>query len=102
MTPTEITFNHAKAMTEANRLDSIANELSKKQAQSLETILGEVKKAWQSDSAPAYLQKGEKVKRDMETTANNLRNIASAIRTIANQIRDAEMEAWRLANEDKA
>ena len=35
----------------------------------------------------------------MKVTADNLNNIADAIREIAEEIRDAEMEAWRIAHD---
>ena len=65
----------------------------------MEGILNDVHGAWKSDSAPQYIKKGQKVEGDMRATAGNLANIASTIRTIAQRIRDAELVAWRIANE---
>jgi len=65
------------------------------------SILGDMYKTWSSDSAPAYTKKGEKVEQDIGTTEKNLREIAQTIRIIAQRIRDAELAAWRIANDRK-
>lgn len=65
----------------------------------MERILNEVSRAWKSDSVGQYLTKGRKVGTDMQSTAKNIGQIASTIRTIARMIREAELEAWRIANE---
>lgn len=97
----EIYFNYNKAIEQANRLDDVAKRLTAAANVTMAGILSDVHKAWKSDSAPAYIKKGEKVEQDMGTTAKNLREIAQAIRIIAQRIRDAELEAWRIANERK-
>ena len=95
----EIYFNYNKAIAQANQLDDIAKRLNKAANQDMEKILNAVNSAWKSDSAPAYVKKGQKVEKDMLTTEKNIRNIATTIRTIAKRVRDAELEAWRIANE---
>ena len=64
----------------------------------MENILNDVNSAWKSDSAPQYMKKGQKVEGDIRITAGNLENIAQAIRTIAQRNKEAELEAWRIAN----
>lgn len=98
-TLSEIYFNYDKAIGQANRLDDIAKRLTNAADVSMEGILGDVHNAWKSDSASAYLKKGEKVEKDIRTTAKNLQSIAQTIRIIAARIRNAELEAWRIANE---
>ena len=97
----EIYFNYNKAIEQANQLDGIAKRLNSAASQDMERVLNDVNSAWKSDSAPAYVKKGQKVERDMHTTANNITNIASTIRTIAKRVLEAELEAWRIANERK-
>lgn len=97
----EIYFNYNKAIEQANRLDDVAKRLTAAADVTMAGILSDVYKAWKSDSAPAYIKKGEKVEQDMGITSKNLREIAQAIRVIAQRIRDAELEAWRIANERK-
>ena len=95
----EIYFNYNKAIEQANQLDDIAKRLNNAASQDMERILNDVNSAWKSDSAPAYIKKGQKVETDMHTTAGNITNIASTIRTIAKRVFDAELSAWRIANE---
>lgn len=95
----EIYFNYNKAIAQAERLDDIAKRLTDAADVTLDGILGDVYQAWKSDSTQGYLKKGEKVEQDIRTTAKNLRDVAKAIRTIAERIMQAELEAWRIANE---
>lgn len=101
MTLTEIYFNYNRAMEQANRLDDISRQLDKQSDDKMEEILNNVRSAWESDNSAQYLRKGQKVQGDIKTTADNLRRIADTIRKIAKQIRDAELAAWRIANERK-
>ena len=95
----EIYFNYNRAIEQAKELEGISRQLKKAADNTMEGILNDVHGAWKSDSAPQYIKKGQKVEGDMRTTAGNLTNIASTIRTIAQRIRDAELAAWRIANE---
>ena len=95
----EIYFNYNKAMEQASQLDDIAKRLNNAASQDVERILNDVNSAWKSDSASAYIQKGQKVEADMSTTVSNIQNIAGTIRTIAKRVLEAELEAWRIANE---
>ena len=95
----EIYFNYDRAIEQAKKLEGISRQLKKAADNTMEGILNAVHGAWKSDSAPQYIKKGQKVEGDMRATAGNLANIASTIRTIAQRIRDAELVAWRIANE---
>lgn len=97
----EIYFNYNKAIAQANRLDGIAKKMKNAADRDMQGILNDVSRAWKSDSAPRYVEKGETVKGNIQTSAKNLKEIASTIRTIAKRVRDAELEAWRIANERK-
>lgn len=101
MTLAEIYFNYNRAMEQANRLDDIGRQLDKQSDNKMEEILNNVRSAWESDNSAQYVKKGQKVQNDIKTTADNLHRIAETIRKIANQIREAELEAWRIANERK-
>lgn len=98
MTLSEIYFNYEQAIRQAAQLETIAKNLRKAANNTMEDILNHVNSAWKSDSAPQYIKKGQKVEGDILTTAGNLENIAQAIRTIAERIKEAELEAWRIAN----
>jgi len=99
--PSEIQFNYQKAIEQANVLDVVASQLKGPTHMNLESVIQCISSAWRSDSTPQYLSKTEKVDRDMITVANHLRRIADTIRAIAEQVRQADLEAWRIANERK-
>lgn len=94
----EIYFNYDKAIKQAGQLEAVAKDLKKAADTTMEDILNDVNSAWKSDSTPQYIKKGQKVEGDIRITAGNLDNIARAIRTIAQRIKEAELEAWRIAN----
>ena len=95
----EIYINYDRAIAQAKQLEDIAKRLQNAGDKTMEGILSDVNKAWKSDSTPQYIKKGQKVKTDIGTSAKNLKQIATTIRTIAKRVRDAELEAWRIANE---
>lgn len=97
----EIHFNYNQAIAQADQLDSIAAKLRNAANGDVEDIMRDVGKAWKSDSTQQYIKKGQKVKSDMLISDRNLAKIADAIRTIARRVRDAELEAWRIANARK-
>lgn len=95
----EIYFNYKKAINQANQLDEVAKKLRNASERSMENILNNVHKSWKSDNSLNYIKKGRQVEQDIASSANNLNKIAAAIRTIATRVRDAELEAWRIAHE---
>lgn len=97
----EIYFNYNKAIKQASQLETVAKNLRRAANNTMEGILNNVNSAWKSDSASQYIKKGQKVESDICITAGNLDNIAQAIRTIARRIKEAELEAWRIANARK-
>lgn len=97
----EIYFNYNKAINQAQELENISKQLKNATNNTMEDILNDVHATWKSDSTPQYIKKGQKVEDDIRTTATNLTNIAQTIRTIALRIRNAELNAWRIANERK-
>lgn len=100
-TLSEIYFNYNKAVSQARQLDSAAAKLKQAAQNDMTEILNKVYVSWKSDSSPQYIKKGEKVRNDIVTTSRNLSSIAQAIRTIAERVKEAELEAWRIANERK-
>lgn len=92
-----IQMEFSKAKAQADRLDEIARELTQTADSQLGGALSGISKAWKSDSSSAYIKKGKDVQQQLRNRANELRKTASAIRTIAQNTYDAEMNAYRLA-----
>ncbi|MDO4555390.1 MAG: hypothetical protein Q4B70_09625 [Lachnospiraceae bacterium] len=92
-----IQMEFAKAKAQANRLDAIADNLTRTSDNQLGTALAGVRNNWKSDSAAAYIQKGQKLQQEINKRAKELHQTASALRTIAQNTYNAEMAAYRLA-----
>ena len=95
----EINFNYERAIQQAERLEVLSVRLKRVAGQDMERLLNATRRTWQSESAPSYLRKGEKVEAEIQAMADELKKTARKIRTIAEQVRAAEMEARRIANE---
>ncbi len=100
-TAAEINFDYQRAINQAEDLDNAAADLKRTAQNSLEDVRSDLYRAWRSDSADSYRKKLAKVKEDMLTTAKNLNRAADTIRDIAREVRDAELNALRIAMERK-
>lgn len=98
----QIQMDFNKAGQKAGELDDIANRLSKIAETDLPNVLNGLGSDWKGDNADAYIQKGVGLGENMKETVKNLRNTAATIRTIAENIYNAEMEALRIAEEREA
>ena len=98
-TLSDINFNYDRAIRQAERLEVLSRRLKKAANEDMERILSAVNRAWKSASAPNYLRKGETVEADLAAMAEDLKKTALKIRTIAEQVREADMEARRIADE---
>ena len=101
-TLSEINFNYDRAIQQAERLDTVSARLGRVAGEDMEDILNGVYQAWRSASSAGYLRKAQKVETDLQTASDNLKKIANSIRAIAEQVREAELEARRIANEKNA
>ncbi len=95
----QIKMDFSKAKQHAQKLDEVADSLSRLAGTELQNTLEGLNNEWQGDNAVKYIQKGYIVKEDMDKTVKNLRKVADSIRTIAQNIYNAEMEALRIARE---
>lgn len=97
MTRSEIIFNYRQAIKQAEKLERIASKLDKLGKDKMGSTIGTLKTAWQSDSSPQYYGKAAAVQNEVIVTAKNVRQIASAIRTTAEAIKQAELRALEIA-----
>jgi uncharacterized protein YukE len=92
-----IRIEFEKVKAQADRLDEIARDLKQTADNQLGNVLSGVENAWKSDSATGYLKKGKQVQEQLTKRANEVEKAATAMRTIAKNIYDAEMRAYQLA-----
>ncbi len=97
-----ITFNYNKAINQANDLADIAKEIRKVANDKMETSIQTVDKNWDGDSSKKFVNKSRQLKAKVVDSADDIDAIASAIKTMAKKIYDAEMEALRIAREREA
>ena len=95
----EMNFNYERAIQQAERLETLSARLKRVAGQDMERLLGATRRAWRSDSTPSYLRKGQKTEAEIQSMADELKKTAGKIRVIAEEVRAAEMEAIRIANE---
>lgn len=92
-----IIFNYNQAINQAEKIDGVANQLTRLANDRYASTIGGIKAAWQSDYSGEYYLKTEKVRDDILNTARLLKKIASNIRTTADTVRKAELRALEIA-----
>lgn len=93
-----IEFNFRKALGQADRLDTVANNLSRLSGTEFGGTLQNLSGSWKGENASLYLSKGSSLQVKMNKTASELHAVASDIRRIAKRIYDAEMAALAIAS----
>lgn len=94
-----IEFNFRKALGQADKIDTIANNLSKLSGTEFGGTLQNLSVNWKGENASLYLSKGSSLQEKMNGTVSELHSVASDIRTIAKRLYDAEMAALSIAAE---
>ncbi|MGI6010701.1 MAG: WXG100 family type VII secretion target [Ruminococcus sp.] len=93
-----IEMDYARAVSQAKQLESLSGELEKTAIQ-LENAMEQLKSGWQGEGADVYRGKGNQLAEKITKNARQLENTAQAIRNIAREVREAELENLRIAEE---
>lgn len=96
-----IKINFQKARQQAAKLDEIADTLKNLSEHEFADTMQTIRNNWRGENADIYINKGFNLQGNMTQTANSFHAIASEIRTIAQRIYDAEMNALRIAQHRK-
>lgn len=94
----KIEFDFRQAMRQADRIEEIAEKLTRLSGSKLESSLQNLSVSWKGENASAYLAKGSRLQKEMNQTAKGLQSAASDIRTVAKRLYDAEMAALAIAS----
>lgn len=94
-----IEFDFTKAKQQAGKLDGAAEQLRRIANNNFQDTMQGISVSWTGENSRQYLNKGMNLKNQMVQTAAKLNGIASEIRTVAQRIYNAEMEALRIAEE---
>lgn len=92
----EINFN--RALSQAERLESMAEELRQIADRQLTESLQQLSAGWTGDSASAYFRKGERLAEKIRNHAKQLSDAAAVIRKMAATTYRAEMHNLEIAN----
>ena len=96
-TAREILLNYKEALAQADKLDELAAELENIGVTNLNDALIDIRSSWQGDNAETFLRKAQPLTSKNQAIVKKIRNTASAIRTIATNVYNAEMRALELA-----
>lgn len=97
-TRASIEMDFGQAMKQAEKIDGIAERLSRLSSDRFGTTLQNMTAGWKGENASAYYGKGTALQSKMNASVSDLRNSAEAIRRAARRIYDAEMAALDIAN----
>lgn len=92
-----IQFNYNKAIQQANSLMDISNDIRKIATDKLNDSIQAIDKNWDGANSKKFIAKSKKLKDEVEDSANDIRKISDAIKKMAKEIYDAEMESIRIA-----
>ncbi|MBO6142552.1 MAG: WXG100 family type VII secretion target [Lachnospira sp.] len=92
-----ISMNYKKAVARADEIEELADRLSNISETKLEGLLGELSSAWRGDSADIFIQKGQNLSEQITESAKKLYKTAETVRKIAQNNRQADMQALEIA-----
>ncbi|MCI9464348.1 MAG: hypothetical protein HFI48_10765 [Lachnospiraceae bacterium] len=92
-----IEFSFRTALSQADTIDEIADNLSGLSRTDFENAMQNLSAGWKGENASLYLSKGSILQGKMDGTSNSLHAVASDIRAVAKRIYDAEMAALEIA-----
>lgn len=93
----KIDIDFEMMMMQANTLERIAEQMETLGSKSFETTLQSIAASWKGDNANLYLEKGEILKNNTITTAQNLRDIAQSLKARTKFLYSREKAAIEIA-----
>jgi WXG100 family type VII secretion target len=94
-----LNFNYDKARQQAQRVEETADQLRALANNQMANAIASINASWDGESSNLFLRHCEETRARMLTRANELTEIASRIRKVAQILHDAEMEAKRKMEE---
>lgn len=92
-----IVMDFEAAKRRAKELDEVANDLSRLSRNQFGSTLEDLSRSWTGDNSVKYIGKGRNLQGNMDKSVQSLREVATAIRQIAEAVYEAEMRAWERA-----
>jgi uncharacterized protein YukE len=88
-----INFNYQRAMTQANQIETIANQMSNLTDRQFQTTLDSIGVCWRGDASQQFIGYCSQTQTDIRSQAKRLRELAARIRQVAKIIKEAEERA---------
>lgn len=96
----EIEFNYQKAMAQVRELRSLSTSLKKVGDNQIADCMRDVSKNWKCDNSTDYVAKGNKLKQKVVKSAGKISDVADALSTMAENIKNAELKSLDIVKTD--
>ena len=93
----EIYMDFKLAMEQVNKLRTISGEVKSIGSEEIGGTISSVETNWTGENSSSYVTKSKKVETKVVNTGGDLGKVAETIEAIAERIRNAELEALRIA-----
>lgn len=97
MTEQEINYRFDKIKERVDELNAAADSIEANTLEPLESLLSNINQAWDGINSDDYLRKCQKEYDKVQSTVNLMRTTAAEIERIAQNAKDADMRALRIA-----
>lgn len=97
-----IYFNYGQAMSKASELSAAAGKLESGAVNDIGTVITAVKRDWSGANADEYTSKCAAEQEKLRQIVNDMRTTASAMKTMAENIKAAELRALEIARAEEA
>lgn len=97
-----IYFNYGQAMGKASQLSAAAGELESGAVNDMGAVITAVKRDWSGANADEYTSKCAAEQENLRQIANEMRVAASAMETMAENVKAAELRALEIARAEAA
>lgn len=87
------------AMEHADKVEKIGNDMNQMCEEELEACIQSIRNHWTGENAELYLEKEEQMRNGVVSLAERVIQTAETIREMAQNLYQAEMQAWEIANE---
>lgn len=87
-----ISIDYAKAILQAKKLESIAEECSEN-IQQIDKQIASLEGVWEGEASRAYIEKLNEYKTENQKIQNDIKNVAKSIREVARIIKEADEAA---------
>lgn len=87
------------AMEHADKVEKIGNDMNQMCEEELETCIQSIRNHWTGENAELFLEKEEQMRNGVVSLAERVIQTAETIREMAQNLYQAEIQAWEIANE---